>query len=79
MTSSQFPMYVTIYGAAAVVAAIVAYAVASAKHRDASHWAAIAFIFPPAVLIALLIPTVPAEHRQANIVERKLRKYFDND
>lgn len=79
MTISQFPMYVTFYGLAAIVAAVVAYAVASSKHRDASHWAAIAFIFPPAALLTLLLSTVPAEHRQANIVERKLKKYLDTD
>jgi len=79
MTINQLPMYITFYGIAAIVAAVVAFMVASAKHRDASHWATIAFIFPPAVLLTLLLSTVPSEHRGAHIVERKLRKYLDAD
>ena len=79
MTINQFPMYVTFYGIAAVLAAVVAYMVASAKHRDASHWATIAFLFPPALLLTLLLSTVPAEHRQAHFVERKIKKYLDVD
>lgn len=79
MTIQQLPMLITFYGLAGVVAAVVSYMIASAKHRDASHWATIAFLFPPAVLLTLFLSTVPAEHRQAHIVEKKLRKYLDPD
>ena len=79
MSISQVPMFITIYGLASIVAAVVAYMIASAKHRDASHWATIAFLFPPAVLLTLVLRTIPPEHRSAHIVERKIRKYLDAD
>lgn len=79
MSIQQFPMFVTIYGIASIVAAVLAYMIANAKHRDASHWATIAFLFPPAVLLTLLLSTVPAEHRSAHIVEKKIRKYLESD
>jgi len=79
MTVDQLPMYITLYGVVAILAALISYIVAAAKHRDASHWATIAFLFPPAVLVPLLMTTAPIEHRHANIVERKLRKFFEHD
>lgn len=79
MTINQLPMYITFYGLAAIVGAVVAYMVASAKHRDASHWATIAFLFPPAALLTLLLSTLPREHRTAQVVERKIKQYFDHD
>jgi len=79
MSIQQLPMIITFYGLAGVVAAVIAYMVASARHRDASHWATIAFLFPPAVLLTLLLSTAPTEHRQVQVVEKKLRKYFDWD
>ena len=53
MSVQQVPMLITFYGIASLVAAVIAYIVASAKHRDGSHWATISFLFPPAVLIPL--------------------------
>ena len=47
MSIQQLPMFITFYGLAGFASAILAYVVASAKHRDASHWATIAFLFPP--------------------------------
>ena len=79
MTIQQFPMFITFYGLAGVVAAVIAYMIASARHRDASFWATTAFLFPPAVLLTFILSTPPVEHRQVHIVEKKLRKYFDWD
>ena len=79
MTTAQIPMIITIYGVAAIVAAVVAYMIASAKHRDASFWATFSFLCPPAVLLTLVLSTVPVEHRGAQIVEKKIRKYLESD
>ena len=42
--SVDMPMFITLYGLAGFAAAILAYFVASAKHRDASQWAAWSFL-----------------------------------
>ena len=73
------PMFITIYGVASILAAILAYIVASAKHRDASHWATVSFLFPPAVLLTLFLTRASAEHRQVRVIETKMRKMFDHD
>jgi hypothetical protein len=77
MTVQQVPMLITIYGLASFVAAVIAYIVASAKHRDGSHWATISFLFPPAVLIPLLMTTAPEEQRAARAIEARVKKYID--
>jgi hypothetical protein len=77
MTLQQVPMLITFYGFASFVCAIIAYIVASAKHRDGSHWATISFLFPPAVLIPLLMTTAPDEQRQARAIESRVKKYID--
>jgi hypothetical protein len=79
MTVQQVPMLITIYGLASFAAAVIAYIVASAKHRDGSHWATIAFLFPPAVLIPLLMTTAPEEQRHARALETRIKKYADQD
>jgi hypothetical protein len=79
MSIQQVPMLITFYGIASFAAAIVAYVVASAKHRDGSHWATISFLFPPAVLIPLLMTTAPPEHRAARASEVQRRKYAEAD
>lgn len=79
MTVQQVPMLITFYGLASIVAAVIAYIVASAKHRDGSHWATISFLFPPAVLIPLLMTTAPQEQREARALESRVKKYIDPD
>ena len=79
MSIQQLPMFITFYGVAGFVAALISYIVASAKHRDGSHWATIAFLFPPAVLVPLFMTTAPVEHRQARVIEKKLQKMMDHD
>ena len=79
MSIQQLPMFITFYGAAGFVAAILAYIVASSKHRDASHWATISFLFPPLALVTLLLSRASPEHRQTRIIEKKFQKYMDQD
>jgi hypothetical protein len=71
-------MLITYYGLAGLVAAVAAYAIASAKHRDASHWATVSFLFPPAVLITLLLTRSTAEHRLGQTLDKKLKRYIDD-
>ena len=79
MNIQQLPMFITFYGLGSVASAVLAYVVASAKHRDASHWATIAFLFPPAGLVTLLLTRASPEHRQSSVIDKKLRKYLDHD
>jgi len=79
MTAQFVPMMITFYGLASLAAAVIAYIVASAKHRDGSHWATISFLFPPAVLIPLLMTSAPPEQRHAKAIEDKVKKYLNPD
>lgn len=75
----QLPMYITFYGLSAAVAGIVAYFVASARHRDASFWATVSILFPPAVILTFFLTTLPHEHRQIRHLESRMRRMFDYD
>ena len=79
MSLQQIPMLVTIYGLAGVLAAILAYVLASARRRDASFWATLSFLLPPMALLTFFLTTVPIEHHHVRMVERKLQKYLDPD
>jgi hypothetical protein len=47
---------ITVYLTAALVAGIVAGVVAAAKQRHTGYWVIASFLFPPLVLILLLLP-----------------------
>lgn len=48
--------WIVIWGVVAITSAIVAGILAGTKRRDHSFWAAWSFIFPPMVLILLVMP-----------------------
>lgn len=48
--------WIAIWGVVAIVAAILGGIIAGIKRRDHSFWAAWSFIFPPMLLILLLMP-----------------------
>jgi hypothetical protein len=50
------PKVIAIWGLVAIAAAVIAGFVAGAKRRDHSFWAAWSFLFPPMLLILLLMP-----------------------
>ena len=47
---------IVIWGVVAIASAIIAGIVAGAKRRDYSFWAAWSFLFPPMLLLLLLMP-----------------------
>jgi hypothetical protein len=47
---------IAIWGIVAILSAVLAGILASAKRRDYSFWAAWSFIFPPMLLILLFMP-----------------------
>jgi hypothetical protein len=48
---------IAFWGTAAIASAILAAIVAGMKRRDHSFWAAWSFLFPPMLLILLLMPS----------------------
>jgi hypothetical protein len=56
---------VVIWGAVAIASAAIAGILAGMKQRDYSFWMAWGFIFPPVLLVLLLLPrsTVPQRRR----------------
>lgn len=51
--------WIAIWGMVSTVAALAAAALAGAKRRDHSAWAAWTFVFPPLVLVLLAMPSNP--------------------
>ena len=48
---------ITYWGIAAIVASVLAGILAGVKRRDHSFWAAWSFLFPPMLLILLVMPS----------------------
>lgn len=54
-------LYIAIWGVVAIAGCIAAAIVAGVKNRDYSFWAAWGFMFPPAVLILLILPPLKGQ------------------
>lgn len=50
---------IAIWGVAAIACSLAAALVAGVKRRDHSFWAAWSFMFPPMLLVLLVMPTNP--------------------
>ena len=50
------PKVIAIWGLVAIASAVIAGFVAGAKRRDHSFWAAWSFLFPPMLLVLVLMP-----------------------
>jgi hypothetical protein len=51
------PTVIAIWGIVSIASAVIAGIVAGTKRRDHSFWAAWSFLFPPMLLVLLLMPT----------------------
>ena len=51
------PKVIAIWGLVAIASAIIGGIVAGIKRRDHSFWAAWSFLFPPMLLVLLLMPS----------------------
>lgn len=71
----SMPFIVTIYGAAAIGASILALLLASTKRRDAQSWAFWSFLLPPIVLLLLFTRRNSVE--EAGV--REIRKLNQRD
>ena len=56
--------WVVIWGAVAIGSAIAAGFLAASKRRDHSSWAAWAFVFPPILLVYLMVPKNQGEKKR---------------
>jgi hypothetical protein len=50
------PTVIVIWGLVAIASAVIGGIVAGAKRRDHSFWAAWSFLFPPMLLVLVLMP-----------------------
>lgn len=57
-------LVITLYLASALTAGLIAGVVAPAKRRHPGYWVIAAFLFPPSVLLLLLLPTGRGQHRR---------------
>lgn len=65
---------IAIWGTVAVASALLALLVAGVKRRDHSFWAAWSFMFPPMLLVLLLMPANKGERpRRLSIDEEERR------
>ena len=57
--------FIAIWGVVAIACAVIAGIVAGTKRRNYSFWAAWSFLFPPMLLVLLLVPANkdPRPHR----------------
>ncbi len=76
MAVSVVPMVIAIYGMGAVASSLASYLIAAAKHRDASHWAFLGFVFPPLLLLTFFLRPLPHEQRVQRRLQRGLESYI---
>ncbi len=68
------PKLILIYGIVCLASAFLAILVAKFKKRSADHWGFSSFIFPPALLILLLLSKNTAPAEKSALTEKDIRK-----
>jgi hypothetical protein len=64
---------IAIWGAVAIAASLIALIVAGVKRRDHSFWGAWCFMFPPMLLVLLLMPSNQVRARRPTLDEEESR------
>lgn len=59
---AMFPLIITVIGGLSLVCALAAYVIAGRKHRNRQSWAFWGFLFPPSLLLLVVLPTVSVSH-----------------
>lgn len=66
------PEYVAIIGVVCLVSAVFGALIAKIKRRSADTWAFASFIFPPLILILILMPKNTEQRQQARLSKKEL-------
>jgi hypothetical protein len=66
---------VVVWGVIAITAMLIGGLLAGLKKRDYSFWMAWSFIFPPAVALLLLLPSLPERPRRRSLDEEDAAEY----
>ena len=72
------PMVITIWGVTALVSGVLGFMLAAAKRRSADAWATAAFLFPPSLLILIMLQRATDQM----VADRRMRqalKRFSTD
>lgn len=72
------PMVITVWGLTALVSGMLGAFLASAKRRSADSWAATAFLFPPSLLVLLLLSPATDAMVADRRMRRALRRFSDD-
>lgn len=72
------PTVIALYGVCALMSAIAAYVLASAKARDAGFWATWALFLPPALLVLILLPKFTTEQQRQQIQRRRINATLED-
>lgn len=56
-------MFITVYLASALVCGLLAAVVAPARGRHSGYWLIAAFLFPPSIILLLLLPRGRGQYR----------------
>ena len=67
---------IAIWGIVAIASALLAGIIAGMKRRDHSFWAAWSFLFPPMLLILLIMPTNRGPRPRRRVDELEQREEF---
>lgn len=67
--------FVVIWGLAAIISMVIGGLLAGFKKRDYSFWMAWSFIFPPAIVLLLLLPSLDKRPRRRTLDEEDATEF----
>ncbi len=66
---------VVVWGAVAITATLIGGLLAGLKKRDYSFWMAWSFLFPPAILLLLVLPSLDRRPRRRTLDEEDAAEF----